>query len=100
MAAETEAAPPQETAQPAKNLILTLSDGTKVKRRVPRQRACNEPGEKGKICAGHLKRWYGFGEEVKQKLGALVDEVYRCEHCHTLYLPADGEEPRSGTLSW
>ena len=99
MAAEAEAAPPQESVQPTKNLIFTLSDGTKVKRRVPRQRACNEPGEKGKICAGHLKRWYSFGPEVQQKLGAEA-EVYRCEHCRTLYLPAEGEEPRTGTLSW
>jgi hypothetical protein len=94
MAAEAEV-----TQQPTKNLILTLSDGSKVKRRIPRQRACNEPGEKGKICAGHLKRWFDFGEEVRQKLGPEV-EVYRCEHCHTLYLPAEGEEPRSGTLCW
>jgi hypothetical protein len=94
MAAEAET-----TQQPTKNLILTLPDGTKVKRRIPRQRACNEPGEKGKICAGHLKRWFDYGDEVKQKLGP-EPEVYRCEHCHTLYLPAAGEQPRSGTLSW
>ena len=99
MAAETETPQPQEAAQPTKNLVLTLSDGTKVKRRVPRQRACNEPGEKGKICAGHLKRWYFFGDEVKQRLGADA-EVYRCEHCHTLYLPTEEEESRSGTLCW
>ena len=70
-----------------------------MKRRVPCQRACNEPGEKGKICAGHLKRWYFFGDEVGQKLGPEA-EVYRCEHCHTLYLPAENEAPRSGTLAW
>lgn len=99
MAAEAETAQSQQTTQPTKNLILTLSDGTKVKRRVPRQRACNEPGEKGKICAGHLKRWFSFGDEVRGKFGAEA-EVYRCEHCRTLYLPAEGEEPRSGTLSW
>ena len=99
MAAEAGTAQPQETTQPTKNLVLTLSDRTKVKRRIPRQRACNEPGEKGKICAGHLKRWYFFGDEVKQRFGAEA-EIYRCEHCHTLYLPAEGEEPRSGTLCW
>ena len=73
--------PTQPTApseeQPTKNLIFTLSDGTKAKRRVPRQRACNEPGEKGKICAGHLKRWYFYGDEVKSRLGP-EPEVYRC----------------------
>ena len=82
---------------PVAELVDTLSDGTKVKRRFPRMRACNEKDEKGKLCAGHLKRWYFFGDEVKRKFGG---EVYRCEHCKTLYLPAEGEEPRSGTLSW
>jgi hypothetical protein len=77
----------------------TLSDGTKVKIRVPRQRACNEKDAKGKICAGHLKRWYFFGEEVKQALGEKA-EVYRCEHCKTLYLPNPDETPRTGTLSY
>ena len=90
---------PVGAQQPIKNLLLTLSDGTKVKERAPRQRACNEPGEKGKICAGHLKRWYHFGDEVKQKLGAQA-EVYRCEHCHTLYLPNEQEQPRTRILSW
>jgi hypothetical protein len=96
MANENEA---PQTPAAATDLVATLSDGTKVKRRIPRMRACNEKGEKGKICAGHLKRWYFFGEEVKQKFGAEA-EIYRCEHCKTLYLPAPGEEPRSGTLSW
>ena len=54
---------------PVSELVDTLSDGTKVKRRVPRMRACNEKDEKGKLCAGHLKRWYFFGDEVKQKFG-------------------------------
>lgn len=80
-------------------VIGTLSDGTKVKLRVPRQRACNEKDEKGKLCAGHLKRWYFFGDEVKQKFGADA-EIYRCEHCKTLYRPNPGEPPRSGTLSY
>lgn len=104
MAADVETQSPQETApepkQVTKNLVLTLSDGTKVKRRVPRQRACNEPGEKGKICAGHLKRWFGFGDEVRQKLGADNPEIYRCEHCHTLYLPNESERPRTLILSY
>src|SRR5467141_4582438 len=71
---------------PVSELVATLSDGTKVKRRVPRMRACNEKDEKGKMCAGHLKRWFFFGDEVKQKFGPDA-EVYRCEHCKTLYLP-------------
>ena len=40
-----------------------------------------------------------FGEEVKKKFGADV-EIYRCEHCKTLYLPNPEEEPRTGTLSF
>jgi hypothetical protein len=84
---------------PVAELITTLSDGTKVKRRVPRMRACNEKDAKGKLCAGHLKRWYFFGEEVKQKFGPDA-EIYRCEHCKTLYLPNPEEPPRTGTLSW
>ena len=54
---------------PVAELVDTLSDGTKVKRRVPRMRACNEKDAKGKLCAGHLKRWYFFGEEVKRTAG-------------------------------
>ena len=71
----------------------------KIKVRKPKQRACDERNEKGKLCAGHLKRWYFFGDEVKQKFGADA-EIYRCEHCKTLYLPNAEEEPRTGTLSF
>jgi hypothetical protein len=84
---------------PVAELVDTLSDGTKVKRRIPRMRACNEKDEKGKLCAGHLKRWYFFADEVAQKFGTNA-EVYRCEHCKTLYLPNPEEEPRTGTLSY
>jgi hypothetical protein len=65
----------------------------------PPKRACNEKNDKGKLCVGHLKRWYFFGEEVKQKLGPDV-EIYRCEHCKALYLPNPDEEPRSSTLCY
>ena len=65
-------------------------------------RACNEKDAKGKLCTGHLKRWYGFGDEVRKAAAAAGDdpEIYRCEHCKTLYLPAVGEPARSGTLSF
>ncbi|MBM3748082.1 MAG: hypothetical protein FJW34_20035 [Acidobacteria bacterium] len=88
-----------DQAPPVALLVTTLSDGTKVKQRIPRMRACNEKDAKGKLCAGHLKRWYFFGEEVKEKLGPEV-EIYRCERCQTLYLPNPDEEPRTGTLCW
>ncbi|MEO7142016.1 MAG: hypothetical protein ABI165_00775 [Bryobacteraceae bacterium] len=84
---------------PVAELVATLADGTKVKRRVPRMRACSEKDEKGEMCAGHLKRWFFFGDEVKQKFGANA-EIYRCERCKTLYLPNPAEPPRTGTLSW
>jgi hypothetical protein len=70
-----------------------------VKTRLPYQRACNEKDEKGKLCAGHLKRWYGFGDEIKRQYGADA-EVYRCEFCKLVYLPAPGYESRSGTLQF
>jgi hypothetical protein len=85
---------------PAAEVVDTLSDGTKVKVRIPRMRACDERDEKNKICAGHLKRWYFFGEEVARKFGGPNAEIYRCEHCRTIYLPNPDEVPRSGTLAY
>jgi hypothetical protein len=82
---------------PVAELVDTLSDGTKVKRRFPRMRACNEKDEKGKLCAGHLKRWYFASDEIRARLGP---EIYRCENCKTLYLPSPNEEPRTGTLEF
>jgi hypothetical protein len=79
--------------------VDTLSDGIKVKIRKLRMRACDEKNEKGKLCAGHLKRWYFFGEELKAKYGKDA-ELYRCERCKTIYLPNPEEAPRSPTLSW
>lgn len=92
MAEQTVATPPADAAE-------TLSDGTKVKVRLPKMRACNEKDEKGKLCAGHLKRWYFFGAEVRERFGEDA-EIYRCERCKVLYLPNPNEEPRSGTLCY
>ena len=88
-------------ADPAANaqIVAILSDGTKVKQRLPRLRACNEKNEKGKLCSGHLKRWFLFGDEVAQKFGKDA-EIYRCERCKTLYLPNPEEPPRTGTLAY
>lgn len=90
---------PTQPVEPAR-LVATLSDGTKVKERIPRMRACDEKNEKGKLCAGHLKRWYFFGPEVAAQFGGPDAEIYRCERCKTLYLPNPGETSRSGTLSY
>jgi hypothetical protein len=78
-------------------LVTTLESGVKVKRRVPRMRACDERNAKGAICGGHLKRWFSAPSSVSQQFG---DELYRCERCHTIYLPNLAEKPRSGTLAW
>lgn len=71
----------------------------KVKRKLPLQRSCNEKDEKNKLCAGHLKRWYYMTDILEQECGDVAQawgpnaEVYRCEHCKTLYLP-NPEDPR------
>jgi len=65
----------------------------KVKVKKAGQRACNEKDAKGKFCGGHLKRWFYASDPVEQECGDIVKawgpdaEVYRCEHCKTLYLP-------------
>ncbi len=84
---------------PVSELLTTLSSGQKVKRRTLRMRACNEKDAKDKLCCGHLKRWRGFGDEVKKTFGENA-EVYRCERCKTLYLPHTSEEPRTAILSF
>jgi hypothetical protein len=69
----------------------------KVKFKKPGQRACNEKNEKGKFCGGHLKRWFYSTDVLEQACGDVEKawgadaEVYRCEHCKTLYLPNSEE---------
>jgi hypothetical protein len=81
----------------------------KVKVKKPLQRACNEKDEKGKLCNGHLKRWFYRSDAAEKQCGDVEcawgsqAEVYRCEHCKTLYLP-NPQDPRvnvagSGMLS-
>lgn len=97
--AESEATPAAEEEKPeVPNLVDTLVDGTLVRLRQPRQRACNMPKGK-KICAGHLKRWCELTDEIRAKFGAEA-EIYRCERCRTLYLPNPQEIPRTGTLAY
>ena len=84
-----------------KNFCQRLSDGTPVKYRLVRQRACDEPKPpRGKkICAGHLKRWYGYGAQVVQAFGRNP-EIYRCERCQMLYRPNKNEIARTATLAF
>ena len=37
----------------------------KVKTRKAKQRSCDEKNEKGKLCAGHLKRWFEYPAEIE-----------------------------------
>jgi hypothetical protein len=66
----------------------------KTKTRKLRQRACDEKDAKGKVCCGHLKRWYDYPTEVEAIFGKGA-EIYRCEKCHTLFQPNPAELPRS-----
>ena len=84
------AAPPVSQAAPAEQ---------KIKVRKPRQRSCDEKDAKGKLCAGHLKRWYDYPKEVAAKIGKDA-EIYRCEFCKTLYKPDPKQMPHSFTLRY
>jgi hypothetical protein len=93
----TATAPAPEV--PRAPVVDTLANGTKVKVRLPKMRACDEKDEKGKLCAGHLKRWFFLTDEVVAKYGKDA-EIYRCEHCRSLYLPNPDEKPRTRTLAF
>ena len=67
----------------------------KIKDKKPGQRACDERDQKGKLCVGHLKRWYTPTEEVVRALGKDA-EIYRCERCKTLYRPAPEDRSSAG----
>jgi hypothetical protein len=72
---------------------------TKIKVRKPKQRSCDEKDAKGKLCAGHLKRWYDYPKEVQDRIGKGA-EIYRCEFCKTLYKPDPKQMPHSFTLRY
>ena len=82
--------------EPAQTQAVQLPNH-KVKIKKPGQRACNEKNAKGKLCGGHLKRWYYMDDVLEQACGDVQKafgpdaEIYRCEHCKTLYLPDPGE---------
>ncbi len=71
----------------------------KVKPKKATQRACDEKDAKGKLCCGHLKRWYDYPKEIEALVGAKT-EVYRCEFCKTLYTPDRSQPPHSYTLRY
>lgn len=71
----------------------------KVKTRKPKQRACDEKDAKGKLCAGHLKRWFECTPELEAIVGKGA-EIYRCEFCKTLYRPDPKQLPNSFTVRY
>jgi hypothetical protein len=94
-------APPLAPASAAAPTLVaeTAPHEIKTKVRKPKQRSCDEKDAKGKLCAGHLKRWYDYPKEVQDKIGKET-EIYRCEFCKTLYKPDPKQMPHSYTLRY
>jgi len=100
-AAASKPVPPAAAAPPpaAAAVVDTAPKEVKVKIRKPKQRSCDEKDAKGKLCAGHLKRWYDYPREFESKIGKDA-EIYRCEFCKTLYKPDPKQLPHSFTLRY
>jgi hypothetical protein len=94
---ELQAADEPVTQDPQQSVPQLPNHKVRVKK--PLQRSCNEKDEKGKLCNGHLKRWYYMADVVEKGCGDVERaygrnaEIYRCEHCKTLYLP-NPEDPK------
>lgn len=98
-AAPPPAPPAAAPAAPAAAAAPEPPKEQKIKVRKPRQRSCDEKDAKGKLCAGHLKRWYDYPKEIQAKIGKDA-EIYRCEFCKTLYKPDPKQMPHSFTLRY
>ena len=94
MAEETAAAATPSVPEPETKVV-----SPKVKTRKAKQRSCDEKNEKGKLCAGHLKRWFEYPKEIEAVIGRGA-EIYRCEFCQTLYRPDPQQQPNSYTLRY
>jgi hypothetical protein len=94
----------ENTATPAAGAARTAGEekpsAPKLKTRKPKQRACDEKDAKGKLCAGHLKRWFDFPREVAALVGGKDAEIYRCEFCKTIYRPDPKQLPNSYTVRY
>jgi hypothetical protein len=97
--ADTPVPAPAAASVAAAEPPAAAEEKIKIKVRKHKQRACDEPDAKGKLCAGHLKRWYDYPKEVEALVGANA-EIYRCEFCHTLYRPDPQQMPNSYTLNY
>jgi hypothetical protein len=92
-------APPTPAAAIATPTEPAAPAPTKIKPKKITQRACDEKDEKGKLCCGHLKRWYDYPKEIEALVGPKA-EIYRCEFCKTLYKPDTSQPPHSYTLRY
>jgi hypothetical protein len=100
-AATASAAVPTSGA-PAATSVATEPETAalpKIKSKKATQRACDEKDAKGKLCCGHLKRWYDYPKEIEALVGAKA-EIYRCEFCQTIYKPDRSKTPHSYTLRY
>jgi hypothetical protein len=88
-----------QTAPPAAAAETPAAAPSKIKTKKRTQRACDEKDEKGKLCCGHLKRWYDYPPEIAALVGPN-EEIYRCEFCKTLYKPDLSAPPHSYTLRY
>ena len=93
------APPPAQPAVAVPPTVATAPAEVKLKVRKPKQRSCGEKDAKGKLCAGHLKRWYDYPKDVRNRIGKEA-EIYRCEFCKTLYKPDPKQMPHSFTLRY
>lgn len=93
------AAPAAPAPAAAATAVAEPAGPPKIKVRKHKQRSCDERNAKGKLCAGHLKRWYTYPKSVEALIGPQA-EIYRCEFCHTLYRPDPGQLPHSYTVRY
>jgi hypothetical protein len=106
-AASPSSAPPASAsaptaATPAATAVATEPEAPaapKIKPKKATQRACDEKDAKGKLCCGHLKRWYDYPKEIEALVGKQA-EIYRCEFCQTIYKPDRSKTPHSYTLRY
>jgi hypothetical protein len=98
-AAAAPASPPAASAAVAPTAEPEAPAGPKIKAKRPTMRACDEKDAKGKLCCGHLKRWYDYPKEIEALVGKKA-EIYRCEFCQTIYKPGHTQAPRSYTIRY
>jgi hypothetical protein len=100
--ASAPAAAASSAAAPTATAVATEPEAPappKVKPKKATQRACDEKDAKGKLCCGHLKRWYDYPKEIEALVGKQA-EIYRCEFCQTIYKPDRSKMPHSYTLRY